>query len=96
MNKDQRIARPICAVVAAAYAALASAGATAAELTLKAPSRVSALPLDGPCWWEPPVYYRYYPHYPYYPYNDPQLRPGCRNAYYAPRWSGYRLSIWTN
>lgn len=83
------------AIVAASLAALAwPAAATAAEMTLKAQPRVYALPAKGPCWWEPSAYYRDYPYFPHYPYNDVQLRPGCHNAYYAPRWSGFHWNIW--
>ena len=83
------------ALVAAVFAGLASTGATAADITLKAPRRADRI-VQGACWWEPPVYYRYRPEFVYYPYDDVHRRPGCRNTYYAPRWSGVRLNPWTN
>jgi hypothetical protein len=95
-NGGFSMTKSILAIATAAFAVLASASTTAAKMALKAPSRIYSLPMKGPCWWEPPVYYRNYAYYPNYPYNDVQLRPGCHNAYYAPRWSGYRWSIWTN
>ena len=82
-------------LASAAFAVLASAGAKAADIARKAPPRADRN-VPSACWWEPPVHYRYYRDFVYYPYDDVHRRPGCRNSYYAPRWSGYHLSFWTN
>jgi hypothetical protein len=75
---------------------LASSGVTAAEIVPKVPPRSKVFPtMQGYCWWEPHSYYRYYASFPYYPYDDLPAS-GCHNGYYAPRWSGYHWSIWTN
>jgi hypothetical protein len=77
----------------AIYAITALTGATAAEIARKAPPKAEAV--HG-CWWEPPVYYRYYPDFVFYSYDDAHRRPGCRDTYYAPRWSGFSLNPWRN
>jgi hypothetical protein len=87
--------RPMLALTTAAIAALTLASATAANIARKAPPKADRI-AQGACWWEPPVYYRNCPDFVYYPYDNFHRRPGCGNAYYAPRWSGLSLNPWRN
>jgi hypothetical protein len=85
----------IFALATTTFAVLASASLAATPIARKPPPRADRT-AQGTCWWEPPVYYRHYAYFLYYPYDDVHRRPGCHNAYYAPRWSGYRLNVGTN